>query len=232
MANLLQISLTSHCSFSTNPALSFTKKSSIPTPCHHLRANPSSSNNRFSLLSSISCNSERFEGTATLSEVAKPSKKATESDLIPLNKQALVPVEEKSSSSSSSGVLEVDIVTESDLKENGFRSSRRTKLVCTIGPSCCLPEQLEALAVGGMNVARLNMCHGSREWHAQVISHVRRLNEEKGYCIAIMIDTEGSEIHMGDLGGASSVRTEVLFSAFLGTFMLKIVNAMCTCHCG
>ena len=157
------------------------------------------------------------------------STKATESNLFSLNKQALVIVEDKSSSSS--GVLEVDIVTESDLKKNGFRSSRRTKLVCTIGPSCCLPEQLEALAVGGMNVARLNMCHGSREWHAQVISHVRRLNDEKGYCIAIMIDTEGSEIHMGDLGGASSVRTEVLFSAFLATFMLKIVNARCTYNC-
>ncbi|CAN1279812.1 Pyruvate kinase isozyme A, chloroplastic [Linum perenne] len=57
-----------------------------------------------------------------------------------------------------------------------------------------------------MNVARINMCHGTREWHKRVIERVRKLNEEKGYAVAIMMDTEGSEIHMGDLGGASSAK--------------------------
>lgn len=105
--------------------------------------------------------------------------------------------------------IEVDAVTEAELKENGFRSTRRTKLVCTIGPATCGFEQLEALAVGGMNVARINMCHGTREWHRGVIESVRRLNEEKGFAVAIMMDTEGSEIHMGDLGGAASEKAEV-----------------------
>ncbi|KAK9137522.1 hypothetical protein Sjap_008116 [Stephania japonica] len=100
--------------------------------------------------------------------------------------------------------IEVDAVTEAEMKENGFRSTRRTKLVCTIGPATCGFEQLEALAVGGMNVARINMCHGTRDWHRRVIEQVRRLNEEKGYAVAIMMDTEGSEIHMGDVGGAAS----------------------------
>ncbi|XP_021291317.1 pyruvate kinase isozyme A, chloroplastic [Herrania umbratica] len=104
--------------------------------------------------------------------------------------------------------IEVDAVTEAELKENGFRSTRRTKLVCTIGPATCGFEQLEALAVGGMNVARINMCHGTREWHQTVIERVRRLNEEKGFAVAIMMDTEGSEIHMGDLGGAASAKAE------------------------
>ncbi|KAG8373126.1 hypothetical protein BUALT_Bualt12G0138100 [Buddleja alternifolia] len=110
--------------------------------------------------------------------------------------------------SSDSSSFEVDSVTEAELKENGFRSTRRTKLICTIGPATCKPEQLEALAVGGMNVARINMCHGTREWHKEVIQRVRRLNEEKGYAVAIMMDTEGSEIHMGDFGGASSAKAE------------------------
>ncbi|XVE65932.1 hypothetical protein DITRI_Ditri08aG0039500 [Diplodiscus trichospermus] len=106
------------------------------------------------------------------------------------------------------GAIEVDAVTEAELKENGFRSTRRTKLVCTIGPATCGFEQLEAFAVGGMNVARINMCHGTREWHQTVIERVRRLNEEKGFAVAIMMDTEGSEIHMGDLGGAASAKAE------------------------
>ncbi|OIT36100.1 PREDICTED: pyruvate kinase isozyme A, chloroplastic [Nicotiana attenuata] len=107
-----------------------------------------------------------------------------------------------------SSSIEVDTVTEAELKENGFRSTRRTKLICTIGPATCGFEQLEALAEGGMNVARINMCHGTREWHRMVIERVRRLNEEKGFAVAIMMDTEGSEIHMGDLGGASSAKAE------------------------
>lgn len=106
--------------------------------------------------------------------------------------------------------IEVDTVTEAELKENGFRSTRRTKLICTIGPATCGFEQLEALAVGGMNVARLNMCHGTRDWHRGVIRSVRRLNEEKGFAVAIMMDTEGSEIHMGDLGGEASAKAEVV----------------------
>lgn len=108
-----------------------------------------------------------------------------------------------------SSSIDVDSVTEAELKENGFRSTRRTKLICTIGPATCKPDQLEALAVGGMNVARINMCHGTREWHREVIQRVRKLNEEKGYAVAIMMDTEGSEIHMGDFDGASSAKAEV-----------------------
>lgn len=122
--------------------------------------------------------------------------------------------------------LEVDRVAEADMRENGYRSTRRTKLVCTIGPSTCSSEQLKGLAMGGMNVARLNMCHGTREWHRDVIRKIRKLNDEKGYSVAVMIDTEGTEIHMGDLGGASSAKAEV-FSFFqqtplqLYTFVLR-----------
>ncbi|XP_031272637.1 pyruvate kinase isozyme A, chloroplastic isoform X3 [Pistacia vera] len=124
--------------------------------------------------------------------------------------------------SSDSSSIDVDAVTEVELKENGFRSTRRTKLVCTIGPASCGSEQLETLAGGGMNVARINMCHGTREWHKQVIERVRRLNEEKGYAVAIMMDTEGSEIHMGDLGGAPSAKAE---DGEIWTFSVRAFDA-------
>lgn len=108
------------------------------------------------------------------------------------------------------------------MKENGFRSTRRTKLMCTIGPSTCEFDTIEGLALGGMNVARLNMCHNTREWHKEVIEHVRRLNEEKGFAVAIMMDTQGSEIHMGDLGGASSVKAE---DGHIWTFSIRSFDA-------
>ncbi|KAJ7557703.1 hypothetical protein O6H91_04G006100 [Diphasiastrum complanatum] len=107
-----------------------------------------------------------------------------------------------------SPIMDIDFVTEGELKENAFRSARRTKLVCTIGPSCSSSEQLEALAIGGMNVARINMCHGTKEWHRSVIRRIKTLNQEKGYSVTLMMDTEGSEIHMGDLGGAQSSKAE------------------------
>lgn len=129
-------------------------------------------------------------------------------------KVPLAPVEE----------IEVDRVSEAELKENGFRSTRRTKIVCTIGPRSCNFEDLEALAVGGMNVARINMCHGTQAWHRAVIRRVRRLNEEKGFAVAVMMDTEGSEIHMGDLNGAESAKAE---DGEMWTFTVRDFDAAC-----
>jgi pyruvate kinase len=70
-------------------------------------------------------------------------------------------------------------------------------------------EDLEKLALGGMNVARLNMCHNGREWHRDVIRKIKRLNVTKGFCVSVMIDTEGSQIHVVDHGAPSSVKAEV-----------------------
>nr|GMD73031.1 pyruvate kinase isozyme A, chloroplastic [Ipomoea batatas] len=102
-------------------------------------------------------------------------------------------------------VVPVTMDPPAELTEN---ASQRTKLVCTIGPATCGYSELKALAASGMNVARLNMCHGTHEWHRRVIESVKRLNEEMGLAIAIMLDTEGSEIHMDDLGGATSIKAE------------------------
>ncbi|XP_012093184.2 pyruvate kinase isozyme A, chloroplastic [Jatropha curcas] len=104
--------------------------------------------------------------------------------------------------------LGLDSVAEKELRENGFTGMRKTKLVCTIGPACCSLEDLEKLAKGGMNVARLNMCHNTREWHRDVIRKIKTLNAEKGFCVSVMIDTEGSQIHVVDHGAPSSLKAE------------------------
>ena len=62
----------------------------------------------------------------------------------------------------------------------GFRSTRRTKIICTIGPTSCSEEMLQTLAINGMNVARLNLCHGTHEWHRDIIQRIRKLNKENG----------------------------------------------------
>lgn len=105
------------------------------------------------------------------------------------------------------GDLKLDLVTEGELKEKGFLGLRKTKLVCTIGPACCSLEDLEKLAQGGMNVARLNMCHNTREWHREAIRRIKELNE-KGYSVSVMIDTEGSQVNVVDHGAPSSIKAE------------------------
>jgi len=62
----------------------------------------------------------------------------------------------------------------------GFRSTRRTKIICTIGPASSDAKTLGELAAAGMNVARLNMCHGDHAWHKALIHRIRSLNKEKG----------------------------------------------------
>eukprot|EP00246_Nothoceros_aenigmaticus_P005083 TRINITY_DN16924_c0_g1_i1.p1 TRINITY_DN16924_c0_g1~~TRINITY_DN16924_c0_g1_i1.p1 ORF type:complete len:599 (-),score=87.73 TRINITY_DN16924_c0_g1_i1:344-2140(-) len=80
------------------------------------------------------------------------------------------------------------------------RFQRKTKIVCTIGPSSNTPEMIAKLAEAGMNVARLNMSHGDHASHKKVVDLVRDFNAQAGAnVIAIMLDTKGPEVRSGDL---------------------------------
>lgn len=76
---------------------------------------------------------------------------------------------------------------------------RNTKIICTIGPGTASFEMLKQLAENGMNVARLNMSHGSYDWHRTVIHHIKRLNKKMGGALAIILDTKGPEVRTGDV---------------------------------
>ncbi|KAJ7974107.1 Pyruvate kinase [Quillaja saponaria] len=77
---------------------------------------------------------------------------------------------------------------------------RKTKIVCTIGPSNNTREMIWKLAEAGMNVARLNMSHGDHASHQKVIDLVKEYNgQAKDNVIAIMLDTKGPEVRSGDL---------------------------------
>lgn len=77
--------------------------------------------------------------------------------------------------------------------------NRKTKIVATIGPACNTPEKLEQLIRAGMNVARLNLSHGTFEGHHEQISLIREAARKVGTHVAIMIDTKGVEIRTGKL---------------------------------
>jgi pyruvate kinase len=76
---------------------------------------------------------------------------------------------------------------------------RRTKIVCTLGPSVDSEERIEALADAGMNVARLNFSHGTHQEHRQRIEWIRNVRRRRNQPLAIMLDTKGPEIRVGKL---------------------------------
>ncbi|KAL4858542.1 Plastidial pyruvate kinase 3 [Chlorella vulgaris] len=77
--------------------------------------------------------------------------------------------------------------------------ARKTKVVCTIGPTSCDRESLFRLADSGMSVVRLNMSHGDHASHKLVVDLVREYNALGRNNLAIMLDTKGPEVRSGDL---------------------------------
>ena len=74
---------------------------------------------------------------------------------------------------------------------------RRTKIICTLGPSTDDPIILKNLMLSGMDVARINMSHQDHESHSKRIEMVKALRKELNLPIAILIDTKGPEIRLG-----------------------------------
>lgn len=70
---------------------------------------------------------------------------------------------------------------------------RNTKIICTIGPASENEETLTAMALSGMNVARLNFSHGTHEEHQKKIDLIKKVREKLKLPIAIMLDTKGPE---------------------------------------
>ena len=75
---------------------------------------------------------------------------------------------------------------------------RKTKIIATIGPASEKPEVFEAMVKAGLNVARLNMSHGTYPEHKSKIDLIKDTNKKLGSSVALMLDTKGPEIRLGD----------------------------------
>lgn len=80
-----------------------------------------------------------------------------------------------------------------------MRPFRKTKIICTVGPSTSSYEMLMKMYEAGMNAVRLNMSHGTHESHLEVIKTVRSINRKVEDSIALILDTQGPEIRTGVL---------------------------------
>ncbi|WP_293820585.1 pyruvate kinase [uncultured Parolsenella sp.] len=85
---------------------------------------------------------------------------------------------------------------------------KKTKIVCTMGPACDDDDKLREMMLAGMNVARFNFSHGSHDEHRERVARVRRISEEIGKPIAILLDTKGPEVRTGVLENGEKVHFE------------------------
>lgn len=77
--------------------------------------------------------------------------------------------------------------------------SRRTKIVCTIGPASDSEEMITRLITAGMNVARVNFSHGTTEYHRKVIRRIKTIRKELNKPVAILQDLQGPKIRIGNV---------------------------------
>ncbi|WP_188399223.1 pyruvate kinase [Sporomusa sp. GT1] len=85
---------------------------------------------------------------------------------------------------------------------------KKTKIICTVGPSTDKPGVLENLLLAGMNVARFNFSHGSHEEHARRIAMVREAARATKLAVAIMLDNKGPEMRLGKFEGGKTILSQ------------------------
>ncbi len=73
---------------------------------------------------------------------------------------------------------------------------KKTKIICTIGPSCNNEKTIASMINAGMNVARINFSHGTDEQHIQTIKLIKTIREKLKVSVAIMLDTKGPEFRI------------------------------------
>lgn len=85
---------------------------------------------------------------------------------------------------------------------------RKTKIVCTLGPACRDEKTMEKMLLAGMNVARMNFSHGDHAYHEEMLTNFRRVRDRLGVPAAVMLDTKGPEIRLGEFeGGAAEIKS-------------------------
>lgn len=83
--------------------------------------------------------------------------------------------------------------------------TKKTKIICTLGPATDNPDVLENMINAGMNVARFNFSHGTYDDHTKRLEEVIAVREKMNLPIATLLDTKGPEIRLGDFENPDGV---------------------------
>lgn len=75
---------------------------------------------------------------------------------------------------------------------------RKTKIICTLGPAVDSEETLRKLMLKGMDIVRLNFSHGTHEEHKIRADRLKKVRDELGLPVPLLLDTKGPEIRLGN----------------------------------
>ena len=89
-----------------------------------------------------------------------------------------------------------------------MKTNRKTKIICTLGPSTEQEEVLKQLMLEGMDVARFNFSHGDHAEQGRRLEQVCKMRESLGLPVATLLDTKGPEIRLGQLKDGKAVLKE------------------------
>ncbi len=79
-------------------------------------------------------------------------------------------------------------------------STKKTKIVATLGPACDSPEMIEKMSIAGVNVFRINFSHAEHEHVRKIVANIRKMNAKLGHNVAVLADLQGPKLRVGDMG--------------------------------
>lgn len=90
---------------------------------------------------------------------------------------------------------------------------KKTKIICTLGPASTCPRVLRQMILSGMDIVRLNCSHGTVEGHTSAIENVRKMADEVGKHVGILLDIRGPKIRIGSFkNGSVTLEEEQTFT--------------------
>ena len=91
-------------------------------------------------------------------------------------------------------------------------STKKTKIVATLGPACDSPEMLEKMSSAGVNVFRINFSHAEHEHVRKTVANIREMNAKLGHNVAVLADLQGPKLRVGDMGDGVELITGNVFT--------------------
>eukprot|EP00198_Chlamydomonas_reinhardtii_P006402 XP_001695738.1 pyruvate kinase [Chlamydomonas reinhardtii] len=95
-----------------------------------------------------------------------------------------------------------------DILDHSLPAGRKTKIVCTLGPSCWSEEGLNGIINAGMDVARFNFSHGTHQAHQEVLDRLRKVEKAGTKRIAYLLDTKGPEVRTAMLREGKDIKLD------------------------
>ena len=109
---------------------------------------------------------------------------------------------------------------------NQSKMKRHVKIVCTLGPASSSPEVVERMLKGGMDIARLNLAHGSLDEHSQLVSRVRLISQKLKLPTGILLDLPGLKHRVGDMRTAFGEHIEFADSQKVDFIALSFISSV------